>query len=212
MAFKSIPKGTEVIFKLNGERLVPDTPLLLEEDLTISLTSRFDTYMDSPVGADMAVLGSLFGAFSGFEFSGQFKQFGFQNWKGTDPASFSMNITLSMKTNATKDVLNPAKILMALPLPDDTSAVKDNDFGQLISPAPTILDALTDKTWKNSKRITCTIGVFNFGTVVLKAVEPTFSHYTDDHKVPIWCKLKIDVSTLFTATKQLVDGFGGSEG
>jgi len=211
VAYKNIPKGTQVIFKLNGERLVPDTPLLLEEDLTISLNSRFDTYMDSPVSSDMAIIGGLVGSVTDYEFSGQFKQFGFQNWKGTDPASFSLNITLSMKTNAKKDVLEPAKALMSLPLPDDTSANSDNDFGQLISPGPTILDALSEKTWKNSKRISCTIGVFNFGTVVIKAVEPTFSHYTDDQKVPIWCKLKIDVSTIFTATKQLVDGFGGAE-
>jgi len=208
MAYKDFPKGSVVEFRLNGDLLIPNTPLLLEEDLTITLNSEFSPLFGGAGSASMTAFGGLIGSFTGFEFSGQFKQFGFQTWTKTDPASFSLMFTLHMKTNAKKDVLDPAKVLMKLPLPDDVSARNNNNYGRLIAPGPTIMDALSDKTYENSRKSSCKIGPFNFPDVVIKRVEPTFSHITDDNQIPIWCKLKVDVQSVYTATSNLIDQFG----
>ena len=208
MAYKNFPKGAKVEFRFNDDLLIPNTPLLLEEDLTITLNSDFAPLFGGGQSSALTVLGGFVGSFSSFEFSGQFKQFGFQAWTKTDPASFSLMLTLAMKTDATKDVLDPAKVLMKLPLPDDISARNDNDWGRLIAPGPTILDTVVDKTMKNSRKTSCKIGPFNFPSVVIKRVEPTFSFLTDQNQIPIWCKLKIDVQTVFTATSYMIDQFG----
>ena len=208
MAYKNFPKGSLVEFRFNGDKILPDNPLVIEEDLTITLNSEFSPLFASGQSSAMSVFGNVMGAFSSFEFSGQFKQFGYQAWTKTDPASFSLMVTLSMKTDATKDVLEPAKVLMKLPLPDDASARNDNDWGRLVAPGPTLLDTLSEKTMKNSRKTSCKIGPFSFPSVVIKRVEPTFSFLTDQNQIPIWCKLKIDVETVFTATSYMIDQFG----
>ena len=192
-----IPKGKQVRFA--GVSSIEDYTFVLEEDVTFSFNSNFDRLVGGSVAPAFTLLGETLrdvteGAFG---FSGQFKEFGFQQWTGTDPASVSFTIGLYMKTNAYEDVILPAKELIKLPLPADASP-NSSEFG-LIAPGPSLSKAVI------SKGITCYIGNVALPLIVVKKVEPTVSKECDQNDYPIWIKLRIDIDTVWTATTDLID-------
>lgn len=209
----TIPRGRKVQIFSSGS-LITGVPLILEEDVTISLSSSFAPLVDSgPASNLIGLLGNLSADTLGFGFSGQFKQAGFQVWKGTDPLQITFNVGLYMKTDALVDVIRPAKALMRIPLPLEGDDGNTGSFG-LTPPGPSILEVFREGSGNTSavsgKNISVVIGnTINLKKAIIKSVEPTFSSETDENDYPIWCKLKVDISSIYTATASMVDEYIG---
>lgn len=207
-----IPRGKKVTFHLNGS-LLPGTEsadMLLEEDITLSLNSQFGDLVSGGAPNAIGALGGMVRDLTGFGFSGQFKQLGFQIWQKTDPLQVSITLGFNMKTNAYDDVVRPTKALVKLPLPDD-GAAGDNGLG-LIPPGPSILEAFGENNQTQSgKNIHCRIGFVRLPGIIVTGAEPTFSKETDQNGYPIYAKVRLDIRTVFTATTNLIDQMGYQE-
>lgn len=206
-----IPRGKEVKIKKNGEDLLPNVKLTLASDMTLTLQSTFDTLLGDAAGNAstlLTVVGGVVKSTTGFGFSGQFKEMGYRIWKSTEPIKFSCEVMLNMVTSGEKDVFRPAQLLMKMPLPENAGAVGSGSKGVgLIAPGPTITDAMGLNT-KKGAQFSFRCGIYYLPSIVIEEVEPTFSSETDSDGYPIWCQLKIDVTSIFTATQDQIDDFG----
>jgi hypothetical protein len=206
-----IPKGKEVKIAANGKNILNDKRMFLSSEITLSLTSSFQHLLGDQSNNALTVLGVVSGvteSLTGKGFTGKFAELGYQIWTSTEPVRFSFEVLFNMITNAKTDVLEPAKILMNLPLPIDKSKTKEGGIG-LKAPGPSIVEAL-NKEAKYSKRYSFRCGSFYLHNIIIKTVEPTFSSDVDENGFPIWCQLKIDVESLFTATQDQINNFGYS--
>jgi len=207
-----IPKGKLVVFKQNGALLkgTENVKILLDEDITLSLASQFGDAVGGGAPRAIGMLGALSRDITGFGFSGQFKQLGFQVWQKTEPLMTNFTVAFHMKTNAYDDVVAPTRALIKLPLPDDAQAGEDG-FG-LIPPGPSLMEAFSGETRENSGRLlSCRIGFIRLPGVIVTKAEPTFSKETDQNGWPIFSKVSLDVRTIYTATTNLIDQLGWEE-
>jgi len=197
------PMGSSVKIYRNKE-VITDVELLLEEDLVLNLSSTFAPLVSGEANKNFTAM-SGFAQSKGFNvnFTGQFKQFGFQQWTSTAPLGFSFTIGLYMRTNAATDVMIPAYELMKLPLPTDlgNSNIKKGKIG-LKAPGPSIGGALID-----SDNMFISVGPILINPIIVKKVEPTFGLYTDEMGNYTSCVLRIDVESVFTATTNMIDDF-----
>lgn len=208
-----IPKGKKVTFHQNGG-LLPGTEnvdIILDEDISLSLNSQFNDLVSAGAPAALSVLGNVSSDITGFGFSGQYKQLGFQVWQKTDPLSVSFTVSFNMKTNAYKDVVAPTKALIKLPLPDD-GRMSDNGIG-LIPPGPSILQALGGDNnesgrGERGKKIACRIGFIRLPSIIITNADPTFSNESDQYGYPIAVKIRLQLKTIFTATTNLIEQMG----
>jgi len=217
MATIKIPSGKILRLNLGGVRVTGNIPIVLEEDITLSLSSSFSPLIGGGASNKLiTMLGALSKDILGYGFSGQFKQMGFQVWTGTDPLGFSAQVGFYMgSTNlndAKVEVYDPAIALMKLPLPDDSGS---HDGIGLIAPGPSLLNIL-QKTKVGSlvgshvpkagaKMISMQIGkILRVNSVIVKKAEPTFAIETDSNGYPIWAKISLDISSTVTATVQLL--------
>ena len=202
-----IPRGKVVVIKANAVNILPGIDLVLTEDVVIKLSSQFEQLISGSGNKIFDVLTKVAFDIAGKSVGSTFKEFGLSVWKGTEPLSFSFTVILSMKSDAQKDVWNPARQLLKLPLPTDLWA-EGKGVG-LLAPGPSVLDALNinlglrDKSLTNKYSIH--IGNFKFNPMLIKSVEPIFSNETDTYGYPIWCTLKIDAIGINTATTQDID-------
>jgi hypothetical protein len=224
MSFIRIPKGKKVEFTYGGATPIPGTEnidLILEEDLTLSMSSSFSPVKDSNSSSFLSILSKEIGKFLGEDIgalsSGQLKQFGFQTWTGTEPLSTTLTISLYMKDDAYKDVVVPAMSLAKICLPEEGSKI-----GELLGPGPSLSEALKDDINLDQmvglsdsdysivgKPIYCYIGNFVLKNTVITSAQPTFSKTTDQYGYPISARIEVSVITLFVATKQMLDGLIG---
>lgn len=198
----SIRVGDSDIFSDAGIEIVPQ--ITIDTEITINLQSKFDSLLGSGANKVLGVFSGTAYSLTGKSFTGQFKEMGYRYWTGTEPITFSFDTKLCMKTSARKDVFEPAKVLMKLPLPK--LAKKGEGFG-LIAPGPSILDALDIET-KFSRMYSFRCGVFYLPSVVFEKAEPTWSSEVDEEGYPIWCKLQMEISSLYTANTDMIDKFG----
>lgn len=210
-SYISIPEGKRVRFRRDG-REIPGTEgvmILLEEDVTITMGSDFSPVVSDSMSPKMLTMaaGVLrdfgMGNIAGWA-GGQFKQLGFQTWTGTKPMETSFTVNLHMKTDAKKDVLEPALALARLCLPTEGSG------GALIAPGPSILSALegsesSDDSLEVGRVLHCYLGNYVLRNVIVKRAQPTFSKYIDDNGFPISAKIDLSVLTIFSATTQMLD-------
>jgi len=208
----NIPKGKEVKIAVNGkgifEGLSNSPKMTLYSDLTLTLRSQFSPLLgdqSSSARTLLGVVGQLSRDVLGFGFSGQFKEQGYQVWTSTDPIRFSIEVMFHMKTSAKNDVFYPSQALMKLPLP----YTSEKGIG-LTAPGPSIAEAMGTTT-QYGTRYSFRCGVFYLPNVIVEAVEPTMSSETDSEGYPIWCQLKIDISSIFTATQNEINLFGYGE-
>lgn len=198
----TIPRGKQVILSVNGEQLVPNIPLVLSTDITISLQSRFESLLGDTSNKLIQVLSGITESTIGTGMTGRFKEMGYQIWAGTDPISFAFSIKLNMHTSGKTDVLEPAKVLCKLPLP-----YEDNNSVGLVAPGPSVLDAMKiNSKYKQECSFRC--GIFYLPSVIVTGAEPTFSTECDEEGYPIWCDIKFDVISIYTATRKMVDSWG----
>lgn len=210
MSSITIPEGKKVRLRQGGTSVTGNIPIILEEDITISLSSQFNALLD---GGVVSKLGTLLGGLSrdllNFGASGQFKEMGFQIWEKTEPIRISgLNVGFYMgSTNlnsAYEEVYLPSLALMKLPLPDDSN-ITGSGIG-LIPPGPSILEALGGENVRTGRNISLEIGkVLRINKVIVEKAEPTFSQETDENGYPIWSKIVLDITSLFTATVQTLE-------
>jgi len=195
-------------------------PFVLNEEPTFRINSQFSALADGTTNKFFQAAGGVVrditqGKASG---SGQYKQLGIQLWEKTDPITVNLNITLYKKTDAFKDVVTPAMALMKLPLARTASGA--GALGGLLPPGPSLLTAFSggatapgtppksgsDGNGTAGSNIYLRIGKANLGRVIVKGVEPTWSKQTDKSGHFIWCKLSVEVATVFSATQEDIEG------
>lgn len=213
-SFITIPAGKLVRFKQSGSPL-PDTEnakFILEENLTLTMSSSFSNLVNISSPAFMTVLSQEIYKKTGWgsgAISGQYKQFGFQTWKGTAPISFSLTLNIAMVNDAYEDVVKPVMALSKLTLPHELKG------GGLIAPGPAPSTAMTkesvNQTDENGnplitgKQLNCYIGNFPLYNIIIKTAQPTFSSTIDTKGYPIFASIRLEAQTLFTATTAMAD-------
>lgn len=210
MATVFVPKGKDIQILVGGrdvlfqDNIAQGLRLTLDEDLNIQLSSNFEPLYSGGgnLGADLLGQISKDVGFTGF--SSQFKQFGFQVWKNTQPVTLNLNLRFYMgKTNAFSgrtEVVNPMRAIMNLNLPSEGGAA-----GSLITPGPSVLDLFGGGSEASKGRtISLSVGnVIRFPKVIVRSVQPTFSSNVDTEGYPIEGKLAVEIQTLFNATTEL---------
>lgn len=207
MSVISIPKGKTVEFHVRGAPLegTGDILMLLEQDITITMSSTFNPVTKGTSSSAFTMLGGVLREAGRTELAGwatgQFKQLGFQVWEGTAPLSTSITVRLTMETDAYNDVVRPAMALAKICLPHEGSG------GSLIPPGPSVLNAFTGDEGRAEvgEIITCYIGSYALRNVIIKRAQPTFSRHIDDKGYPISATVELGVETIFSATTSLVD-------
>ncbi len=206
-----IPKGKKVKFKRNNTE-IPGVPMILEDEVTVSMSSSFS---EITKGNSSTVFSLIAGAIrdAGYEnisawAGGQFKQLGFQTWTGTAPLSTTLTVNLTMNNDAKKDVVDPTLKLSKLCLPEEGTG------GALIPPGPSISSALQSNEDEASrgKIIHCYIGNYVLRNVLVKRAQPTFSKFVDNNGYPISSRVELEITTLFSATTQMVETMLGGNG
>jgi hypothetical protein len=208
MAQIVVPEGKKIKFYKTQNKtditsqIVSNVDLVLDNEVSLNFNSTFSPLVDEDQNSLVTIFQQVSQSFFGKSLGTQFKQFGFQIWKKTDPLTFTINFTLSMKRDAYEDVVKSSKELIKLTLPK----IDKGSFG-LVPPGPSILTALDDVKIKqaNYERIDVSIGKMFFSNIIVKKVQPTYSIETDDYGYPIWCKIQMDLATVFTATNETVD-------
>ena len=215
-SYITIPEGKRVRFKRDRDEIdgLKNIMVLLEEDITITMNSSYSsiTKGSSPVALSLVsgiIRDAGFKNIAGWV-GGQFKQFGFQTWTGTDPLQTSFTVNLVMKNNALEDVVKPALALAKLCLPGEGTG------GTLIAPGPSVLSAFegedqADEEIESGKPLTCYLGSYVLRNVIVTRAQPTFSKFIDDRGYPISARVELSISTIFSATTNIIDSMLGGD-
>lgn len=182
--------------------------LYLDNDFTISLSSTFQELVPNEGNVLFNQITSLVSKVTnGFSIGTSYKQFGLQVWQKTDPLSFNFTVSLHRLTNSYFDVFMPARDLMKIPLPIDSSNNKEGKRGfGLQPPGPNLVEALSEGEYFASGTLyKIKIGQLSFYPVIIKKVEPTFSLDIDDTGYPVKCTLSIDAQGIYVATTTDID-------
>lgn len=207
MATINVPKGKKLIIMKDNELVVPfDIPVVIDDDITISLSSSFSPLFGGGDTKALNFIGAALGvATEGrIELSGQFKQLGYQQWSGTDPLAFTTTISFYMGAtslnNAEEEVYVPVMALAGLALPNERAG------GVLVSPGPPPTAAIEQLPGKYKTRVvSIQIGqLLYLSSVIVKRAEPMFSKETDENGFPIWGKITLDINSLFSASVQML--------
>jgi hypothetical protein len=198
----TVPAGKRILFSgiTAAEKLIGSdgNPLcILDEDLTITINSNYESLLDASTNSMVtAAVGFIQGATGIGNIPVSFKQFGYQQWSGTDPIGLSFGILLKSDSDAYAEVVVPAQIIMAMSTP-----VIIDSLGGLAAPGPNLYNALFNQKHFG---LSIDVGSAHFDQCFIKNVEPTLSHEIDDRGYPIWCKLRLTVSTVFTANTNMI--------
>lgn len=214
-----LPRGSRVVISDREGNAIAQGALL--EDYTVSLSSEFGQLVDSGGSTAFDMLGGALKSLSGnrFGFSSQFKQMGFQVWKGTQPIQFQFSLEFHYTYNAHAEVVVPIRRLVALPLPGEGIA------GNLIPPGPSVIEAIAGTRASNTppsgdavvpddvelevsgldSYVNITIGGMQFLGCVVTGAEPTYSKFVDENDAPIYGRVAITAITMYSATKDTVE-------
>ena len=209
--------------------LVTDKPLIMDDELSIKVTSKYGELWQSTPSEFMTLLSGAFGIPNG-----QFTLQGVQIWQSTDPINISITVDLEMDADSYEDVIVPTKDLMSLVLPEKSEmvigkkkATNNLKLSTLIPPGPNV-QAIVDMMKGNSKIAdvaskyldkfgTTSRGVYRvkvgyatFNNVIITSVDPTFSSemsYSETKRnyFPSSASLSIEMSTMEMATTDMMD-------
>jgi hypothetical protein len=221
----ALPAGSKVVITNHEGGFLAGGALL--EDYTIALSSDFGQLVDSGSNDAFTVLGGALKSLSGsrFGFSSQFKQMGFQIWKGTQPIQLQFSLEFHYTYDAHAEVVVPIRRLCRLPLPGDGLA------GNLVPPGPSVLEAIAGTNASNvppssdtpatqdpdvdeegtkstaDTYVNVRVGNMLFMGCIVKSAEPTFSKYVDESNSPIYGRVALVITTMYTATKESLDNW-----
>jgi len=197
-------KGGDLLTVRNSGKLLAslaNTPLVLEEDITLNLNSSYAPVTSYSASTFLKIFSQSTRELTGYQVGTDFKELGFQLWENTKPVSLSITVGLYMKSDAQSEVWDPAKELMKIALPEELSG--GAGFG-LKAPGPSVLQALG--LVKDTKdMLLVEIGKIAIFPAVITGVEPTINKEVDQFGNPISVKLRIDIQTTYTATTNLID-------
>lgn len=198
----TIPKGKRLYLTKGKREVTGDIPIILEEEITLDLSSTFEPLYGGQGSKIVDILGKISKDIFNIGFSSKFKQLGFQVWTSTNPISFSATIGFYMGSqgyyDAKREVYDPMYALMALPLPSE------NRGGNLIAPGPSLLSLLNEEK-TNYEKLRCQIGnIIEIDNVLVERAEPTFASETDDKDYPIWGKIQLTIKSVEIATVELL--------
>jgi hypothetical protein len=212
-----IARGKIIKIKKGGQDIFKDSTIMtLDSEVTISFSSTFQPVLGDSGSKWMTIVSGVSQATGHGSFTGQFKEMGFKVWTGTSPAQFSFDTTFNMKTSALKDVMEPAAKLINICLPREGTTNSLSKLGAqginseigLIAPGPSLLAVLDSKgKYAAAETYSIRIGAFYLPSILIESVEPTYSSDVDEDGFPIWCTLKVTVSSLYTATQEMVNSF-----
>jgi hypothetical protein len=221
----TIPRASQVVIADHEGKVIASGALL--EDYTIALNSEFGQLVDSGANDAFTVLGGALKSLSGnrFGFSSQFKQMGFQIWRGTQPIQLQFSLEFHYTYNAHAEVVVPIRRLCRLPLPGDGLA------GNLIPPGPSVLEAISGTRASNvppasdasaqqdpevdsqgtlstaDTYVNVRVGNMLFMGCIVTSAEPTFSKYVDESDAPIYGRVALNIITMYSATKEALDNW-----
>jgi hypothetical protein len=219
----TIPSGSTVSISDHDGKYIAGGPLL--EEYTINLTSEFGQLFDTGDGTAFTALGGALKSMSGgkFGFSSQFRQMGFQIWKGTEPIKLQFSLEFHYTYDAHTEVVAPINRLCRLPLPGN------GPLGNLIPPGPSVLEAISGTSASNvppageaptpaeidieatinsaDSYVNIRIGNMLFMGCVVTSAEPTFSKRVDEGNFPIYGRVAIAAQTMYSGTKDDLDRF-----
>lgn len=223
-----IPSHKLVKIYMADNTLVTSKPLILDDELSISVSSKFGELWQSSPNNFMNLLSSSFGLPNG-----QFTLQGVQIWQSTDPINISMTLDVLMDDDPYEDVIVPTKSLMALVLPEKSKMVLGNKesknnlkLSTLIPPGPN-LQGIVNSMKNNSKLASkaseflenfsmgtrgvykIIIGYATLNNVIITKCEPTYSKemvYSNSRGkfYPSSASLSVDISTMEMATTDMI--------
>lgn len=201
-----IPAGKQVRIFKNGSSIVGNIPLIIEDDVTINVSSSFGALVENPGNDIINAIGALSRDFTGIGFSSQLKAQGFQIWKSTEPLSMNFNfkfyIGIKNYYNAEIEVYKPMINLMSVPTPS-----LDPTFNQvLIPPGPSIASVLLPNTKAaRGHKISVEIGrLLRIPNAIITKAEATWSKEVDDKGFPISGIINIDIQSINIATVEML--------
>lgn len=185
----------------NNSSVTGKIPLILEDELSIKVSSKYGELWEASPNNFMNLLSSSFGLPSG-----QFALQGVQIWQSTDPIDLSITVKLEMDTDPYNDVIAPTVALMSTVLPTKGSMGEKSQIGglgfaqkaisnlklkTLIPPGPNLQaiwstissegmsddmgNALANFDKGENGVYNVKIGYAYFNNVIIKNVEPSFS-------------------------------------
>jgi hypothetical protein len=212
-----LPKGKEVLISTSGTAIqdnnsknIMDDPdiadglkLTLDEDVNLQLSTNYEPLYSGGGNLGLDVLGKISQEVTGIGGSSQFKQFGFQVWKGTQPVVFTINLSfylgMANAFSGRTEVVNPMRKLINLTLPSEGGVA-----GSLVAPGPSLLELFGEGANVKTRTTSIRIGnILRFDRVVIKSVQPTFSKIPDSQGYPTSGKISMEVNTLYNATTSL---------
>lgn len=202
-----VPKGKKILLNQGNHSLLSnDIEMVLEEDITFTLSSTFAPLVTPPNTNFINMIGSAIRDVTkgAINFSGQWKQLGFQTWQGTDPIQFTCNVGFYMGSSGYDDgqieVYDPIIELCNVALPSEGTG------GNLQAPGPSVLDALNLKnSYTLGRTVSMELGnVLRLPNIIIVKAEPTLSLETDSNNFPIWGKVSLDIRSIFSATIELL--------
>lgn len=226
---KDIPPQKLVKIYMADNKLVTSKPLILDDDLSIKVNSKFGELWQSSSNNFMTLASSLFGIPNG-----QFTLQGVQIWQSTDPITINIDVDIEMDRDPYEDVIVPVQTLMSLVLPKKSKMVMGNEksnsnlkISTLIPPGPNvqaIVNSMKDdskfselasnllENFSQGSRgvYNVTIGYVNFVNVIITSAEPTFSKemsystLRQNKLYPVSAKVSLEISTMEMATTDMV--------
>lgn len=228
-----IPSYKIVKIKDNEGSIIGNTPLILDDDFSIKVNSKYGQLWESSPNNLMNLISNSFSIPSG-----QFALQGVQIWQSTDPLDINITVNLEMDSDSYLDVVYPSLILMQCSLPSyangseggirgTTEELIEKHFNlklkTLIPPGPNIqslvqimssnknnkISELISKRTGSKGLYTVEIGFATFNNVIIKSVEPTYSneYSLSDYKnkyCPVGASLSIEMSTMEVATTNMI--------
>jgi len=196
-----VPKGKKVEILGSGKESIEGRTFHLESDLNLKLDSQYASLVDASAPKAITALFSGANDLLGTRFpSAGFKQLGFQQWQNTEPLAFVMDIGLYMEKSGYEDVVLPAKDFASLALPTEV------ENGGLVAPGPSALSMIFQNLHHaRQNMMTIQFGSITIHSCIIYGVDWNFSAEVDENDHPIWCKMKCDCKTLFTANTGMLD-------
>ena len=216
------------IFDKNNKSATGDVPLILDDELSISVSSKFGELWEAQPNNLMNLLSGAVGLPSG-----QFELQSAQIWQSTDPIKISFTVNLEMDTDPYKDVIIPTKSLMGLTLPSrGESTIGFEYFNQnlkiktLIPPGPNLQSLVAEAgvdvennmikkllaSWAEGSNgvYTVKLGWVTFNGMIVEKVEPSFSKEMSTSTLkpnkyyPVSASLSIDICSMKMATTNMI--------
>ena len=226
----AIPQSKLVTIKKVNNVSVVDVPLIMDDDFSIKLDSKYGQLWEASPNDFLNLLSATINSPSG-----QFALQGAQIWKSTDPIGIDVKVTLEMDTDPYKDVIYPTIVLCQTCLPTINDSSHDNFITEhipiklktLIPPGPN-LNTLINLMKKNQSDnfsiggnllagndgkngvYNVTIGFATFYNVIITKVEPTFSKtmavslLKANKLYPCRADLSISMTTMEVATTDMM--------